>query len=493
VNRKVAGGPPPAPRRHVFRTPRRLVIAFSVVLVGFVSALALQIMGLRQMEATFADMREHEDQMRLALQLEDAVRDRYGHEGRFVLGEAADLAGYEQARARAEELGRELRARVTDPEAVARLKEILRASADLDRLFRDRITPAVRNRDPSAAVTHEQSYRLISLIEDAVGGLFAQLERAATRSRQELVAREEATVWWTAAMLLATPVFVAGAMLYLSRSVARPLARLSRGAAALAAGDLDTRIDVDTPDEFGALAAELNAMTVALKEHQRRLVESEKLAGIGRLASGVAHELNNPLQVMLGYLSLNRDPPDPRLREQLAAVEAEALRCREIVDGLLELTRPAFSVSAAPVDLRRLCEDVSGGLRVSVQPRAVRLSMRGGAVALADRSKLRQVVFNLMKNAVEAAAPEGDVDVLIGASGDSVELTVRDTGPGIAKEARQRVFEPFYTTKPGGTGLGLAVSRAIARAHGGDIDVRNGDSGGAVFTLRLPRALERRL
>jgi signal transduction histidine kinase len=119
--------------------------------------------------------------------------------------------------------------------------------------------------------------------------------------------------------------------------------------------------------------------------------------------------------------------------------------------------------------------------------------MSGAAVAIADRSRLRQVVFNLMKNAVEAAAPEGDVDVLIGASGDTVELSVKDTGPGIAAEARQRVFEPFFTTKPGGTGLGLAVSRAIARAHGGDIDVRNGDQGGAVFTLRLPRAPEGRV
>jgi signal transduction histidine kinase len=463
------------------------------VLLALVSELGLQVWGLRRMEATFSAMREHEDQMRLALQLEDAVRERYGHEGRFVLGETADLVEYERARARAEELGGALRRRVADPETVARLVGILEASAELDRTFRDRIAPAVRSRDPSAALTHEQSYRLISLIEDGVGDLFSRLEQAASRSRQELVAREEATLWWSAGLLVATPLFVAAALLYLSRSVARPLARLSEGAAALAAGDLDTRIDIDTPDEFGALAAELNAMTVALKEHQRRLVESEKLAGIGRLASGVAHEINNPLQVMLGYLSLNRDPPDPRLREQLAAVEAEALRCKEIVDGLLELTRPVLSASAAPVDLRRLCEDVSGGLRVSLQPRAVRLSMSGAAVAIADRSRLRQVVFNLMKNAVEAAAPAGDVAVVIGASGDIVELTVQDTGPGIAAEARQRVFEPFFTTKPGGTGLGLAVSRAIARAHGGDIDVRNGDQGGAVFTLRLPRAPEGRV
>jgi signal transduction histidine kinase len=190
---------------------------------------------------------------------------------------------------------------------------------------------------------------------------------------------------------------------------------------------------------------------------------------------------------MLGYLSLNRDVPDPRLREQLALVEDEALRCKGIVEGMLELSRPA-SKAAAAVDLRELCEDVCGSVRISVQPGTPRVLVEGAAVAVADRPQLRQVVFNLLKNAVEAAGPEGEVRVAIGTSGRMAEVAISDGGPGIAPEARARLFEPFFTTKPSGTGLGLAVSRAIARTHGGDIELRNGDSGGAVFTLRLPRA-----
>ncbi|HET6923330.1 MAG TPA: HAMP domain-containing sensor histidine kinase, partial [Anaeromyxobacteraceae bacterium] len=245
------------------------------------------------------------------------------------------------------------------------------------------------------------------------------------------------------------------------------------------------------PDEFGRLAADLNAMTVALKKHQQRLVESEKLAGIGRLAAGLAHEINNPLQVMLGYLSLNRDLPDRRLAEQLSAVEDEARRCKDVVDGLLEISRPS-TTAPVPVDLRALCEEVSERLRIWMRPASLRLSVSGAGVALCDRARLRQVVFNLVKNAAEAAGPDGGVEVEIGGANGVIEVAVRDDGPGITPEKRANLFEPFFTTKPLGTGLGLAVSRAIARAYGGDIEVWNAESGGAVFTVRLPRAPERR-
>jgi signal transduction histidine kinase len=330
----------------------------------------------------------------------------------------------------------------------------------------------------------------VSRIDRLVDDLIAGLQHRTSRGRDDLVALETAAVRWTAALLVAVPLFVAAAVLYLSRSVAKPLARLSEGAGALAAGDLDARIDIDTPDEFGALAGEFNAMTVALKEHQDRLVDAEKAAGIGRLAAGIAHELNNPLQVMLGYLSLNRDVPDARLARQLAAAEDEALRCKDIVAGLLELSRPA--VDSTAVDLHALCEDVAAAVGVSLRPSTLHLSMEGGAIALGDRQKLRQVLFNLIRNAVEAAGPGGDVMVSLGASGGWAEVAVSDTGPGVPPETRARLFEPFFTTKAAGKGLGLAVSRAIAIAHGGDIEVRNNHPAGAVFTLRVPRAPEGR-
>lgn len=460
------------------------------MLVASVSALAVQLAGLRRMEAMFEAMEDREQQTFLALQLEDAVRDQYGHEAHFVLGETGRLAEYEKARARALEAARLLSEVIREPEAALWMEEIQEASDELYRMFREHIEPAMQSGDPGALGAHERSYPLVALIDRNVDKIIEQLQEAASAFRLELVELEQTARRWTAFLIIAIPAFVVGAVLYLSRSVAKPLARLSEGASAIASGDLQTRIDIDTPDEFGALAVKFNAMTIALKQHQERLVESEKLAGIGRLAAGVAHELNDPLQVILGYLSLNRNVPDRRLAAQLAATEEETLRCKEIVEGLLELARPALAVVAAPVDLRSLCEDVSGCVRRSGGRAGVRISVDGAALALADQRKLRQVVLNLMKNAADAAGKDGDVRVRIGASAGTVELAVADSGPGIAPDARRRIFEPFFTTKPSGTGLGLAVCRAIARAHGGDIDVRNGEAGGAVFTLRLPRAPE---
>src|SRR6266542_2748833 len=139
--------------RSRFSTRGRLIAAFSAVLVAFLSALAFQVFALRRMEATFAAMEERDAQMQLALQLEDAVRDQYGHEAGFVMGERARLAEYEMARSRASRLLVMLNERVDEPDAVVWLDQIRKASEELDSTFRDRVAPAVQNRDPAAAVT----------------------------------------------------------------------------------------------------------------------------------------------------------------------------------------------------------------------------------------------------------------------------------------------------------------------------------------------------
>jgi signal transduction histidine kinase len=274
--------------------------------------------------------------------------------------------------------------------------------------------------------------------------------------------------------------------LYIGRSIARPIARLQEGAARLAAGRLDTRIDVDTPDEFGALARQFNAMTAALTEHQDRLVQSEKLAGIGRLAAGVAHEINNPLAVILGYARLLRKRAEGPLRDELGIIEDEAVRARDIVQGLLDLSRP-LPAGRDRVDLREICDEVVGRLLQATDLRAAAIQVEGAGFAPGVPAKLRQVLGNLVRNGAEAAGPGGRVTVRVVEAGDQVRVEVEDTGAGIAEAARDRIFEPFFTTKERGTGLGLAVSRAIARAHGGDVTGESVPGGGARFTLRLPR------
>jgi two-component system NtrC family sensor kinase len=482
-----------AEMRVRFSTRRRFVIAFAAVLAASISAPVYQLTALRSMEATFASLAEQERRMVLALELEDAVHDQYEHAARFVAGGGGDSAGYQAARERALHVTRLLTEQMAAAEAAVWERRIRDATAELGRVFHDRPEPREDGTPASAArVVHDPSYGVVLLIEESIHEYFGRMQAATSAFRQQLVALERSAVRRTALLLVAIPALVAAAVVYLSRSVSRPLARLSEGATAVAGGDLDTRIEIATPDEFGALAAKFNAMTAALKQHQARFVEAEKLAGIGRVAAGVAHELNNPLQVILGYLSLNRGLPDARLQGQLEAIEDEARRCKQIVDGMLELSRSAPCV-ACTVDLRALCDDVCGSLRLSAPPGACRLHVEGTGVAVVDRARLRQLVFNLVKNAVEASGPAGHVRVSVRANARTAEVAIADSGPGLAPEARMRLFEPFFTTKPSGTGLGLAVSRAIARTHGGDIEVANGSAGGAVFTLRLPRALEERI
>jgi signal transduction histidine kinase len=228
-------------------------------------------------------------------------------------------------------------------------------------------------------------------------------------------------------------------------------------------------------------------MTAALREHQARLVESEKLAGIGRLAAGVAHEINNPLGVILGYAKLLRKKAEGSAAVDLGVIEEETLRAKEIVDGLLDLSRP-MPAGAEPVDLRLLADDVVRRLAEARLLDGVKVDVEGSGTAPGHPEKLRQVLVNLVRNGAEAAGPGGRVAVRVADGPGGVEVSVADSGPGLDPEVRPRLFEPFFTTKPKGTGLGLAVSRAIARAHGGDLAADAGAGGGARFALRLPSA-----
>jgi signal transduction histidine kinase len=292
--------------------------------------------------------------------------------------------------------------------------------------------------------------------------------------------------WWIIAVIIGAPIIAAAITLSIGRSVARPLARLHAGAARVAAGDLDTRIDDRAPDEFGALARHFNAMTDALKQHQAKLVETEKLAGIGRLAAGVAHEINNPLTVILGYTRLLKKRAEGPLSEDLAVIEEETLRCKEIVEGLLDLSRP-LQAGQEIVDLRGSAEEVVARLREAGTLDGVDVSVSGEASATGHPSKLRQVLANLIRNAAEASGDGGRVAIDVSVRDGEARVQVRDSGGGIDPTRASRLFEPFFTTKDRGTGLGLAISRAIARAHDGDVEATNAAGGGASFTLRIPR------
>lgn len=232
-------------------------------------------------------------------------------------------------------------------------------------------------------------------------------------------------------------------------------------------------------------------------------MQSEKLASMGQLAAGIAHEVNNPLGVVLMYTHLLLDehgapgepgsPGDERLREDLSVIVEQTDRCKKIVAGLLNFARQN-KVALAPTDVCRLV-DVS--LRVlAPAPGVTVTAIHDGPFPTAelDGDQVAQVLTNLVENAYAAMPGGGELVVRTGGDADRVVISVSDTGVGIPRENLGKVFEPFFTTKQigKGTGLGLAVSYGIAKMHRGDLVVAsNADPAagptGTTFTLTIPR------
>lgn len=278
---------------------------------------------------------------------------------------------------------------------------------------------------------------------------------------------------------------------WLLRSIGRRVESLRDGARRVGAGDLDARIELAGEDEFAELASSFNQMAASLARKQDALVKSQKLASIGQVAAGVAHEINNPLSVILGYTKLLRKETSAHA-EELQIIEDEAKLCQRIVQELLELARPQ-RLDTSPVDLAALAREAVERLDDAGTLRDRKICMRADTpvVIAADASKLRQVIANVVVNAAEATPASGTITIAARAKGDEAILTIADDGHGVPAAVRGKLFEPFVTTKPKGTGLGLAIAQAIIDAHGGRISIESTPDAGTLVSLRLPVAATR--
>ena len=250
-----------------------------------------------------------------------------------------------------------------------------------------------------------------------------------------------------------------------------------------------------TIEELKKTVKNLAVTNDQLASAQAALIHSEKLASMGQLAAGIAHEVNNPLGVVLmhSHLMLEEHGNEPRLREDLSTIVDQADRCKKIVAGLLHFARQNIVV-LEPTDLRQLVERTMKALHLPANIVARVECRLEDPTAEVDRDQLVQVLTNLVSNA-QAAMPDGGT-LTVSLDGDAarVRLAVSDTGIGIPKENREKIFEPFFTTKQigQGTGLGLAVTYGIIKMHHGDITLQsNADPAagptGTTFTITLPR------
>lgn len=231
-----------------------------------------------------------------------------------------------------------------------------------------------------------------------------------------------------------------------------------------------------------------------LKEMQSQLMQSEKMAGLGRMAAGVAHELNNPLSGIMLYagLVLERIGSGHAAAEDLRIIVNESERCKQIVGDLLSFSQPTFG-RHQPVNLNDTISQVVNviGKGADFDGVVVELQFDDGLLPiLGDPGRLKQVVSNILLNAAQAMRGTGKLTVItrLRAQGNVAEVLFTDTGPGIPEDIQPRIFEPFFTTKSdsGGTGLGLAVVYSIVKESQGTIRVESAAGKGATFILRFP-------
>ena len=321
-------------------------------------------------------------------------------------------------------------------------------------------------------------------------------------------------------------IFIAFGRYLVTRLVTGPMETLVAATEAVAAGELQRRAPPGNTREFERLAGSVNRMTERLLDAQGALVRAEKLASVGRLAAGIAHEVGNPLAAIGNYLEvLKRRGGDAEI---VGAIEREAGRIDAIVRSLLAYASPS-EASREVLDLPALADGAVDLLRSQGLLRKVRVHVAVDGLVpqlLGDRTALEQVLVNLLLNAVDAVGDGGQVVVTMGPVllGDveplrrstdpagaerarerrlrrsgrhlahvadgvvAAQLIVADSGPGVPPELVPRIFDPFVTGKPPGqgTGLGLAIVQRVVHDHGGRVDVERAREGGAAFIVTLP-------
>jgi signal transduction histidine kinase len=321
-------------------------------------------------------------------------------------------------------------------------------------------------------------------------------------------------VWASA---LAALGMLCGLLVLVNRWVLYPVRLLHRGVRRVARGMLDDKIDLKSGDEMQALAEAFNEMTAKLSamyqdlerqvdERSRQLVRSERLAGVGFLAAGVAHEINNPLASIafcsealerrLNEPTGSRSAPDPKVIEQyLRMIQDEAFRCKRITEKLLDFSR-CGEIQRERTDLVALVQSVVEMIQHmgKFRGKSIVFQPRQAVLAHVDAQEIRQVVLNLVVNALDSIDADGTLRIDVRYNDGQAEMTFDDDGCGMRPEVLENIFEPFYTRRRvgKGTGLGLSITHRIVCQHNGSITATSrGEGKGSTFKVRLPvRAAE---
>ncbi len=368
------------------------------------------------------------------------------------------------------------------------------------------ITKAIYNQPSCSAAAchfHPSDQDILGVLDTAVS-----LQRVRVQTRKY----EHRLLALTLAMLVATGISLT---LLVRTLVTRPIRDILRHTRKVGELHLGEQLAITSDDELGHLASSFNTMTVNLKAAQEelqnwartletkvetrtqelqrmqaQLIRSEKLASLGEIVAGIAHELNNPLTGVLVLASLleQEGKLDPELQDDVATIVHETKRCARIVKGLLEFSRET-TPQKTPADLTQIMEKslaLIGTQSIFHDVRIERDYEENLPRAMVDPHQLEQVFINILLNAAQAMSGGGTLTLSARTAGPDLRISIADTGAGIPAEHLGRIFDPFFTTKEHGTGLGLAVSYGIVETHGGMIEVESRPEQGTTFAIRLP-------
>ncbi|MBF0558913.1 MAG: HAMP domain-containing protein [Nitrospirae bacterium] len=317
------------------------------------------------------------------------------------------------------------------------------------------------------------------------------ITRLERKGVNDIIYRSKSVLFYSFLAIVAGAVFVSH---FISQKILRSLREIEKLAKSISLGNFD-RIEGEIPaDEFGSVMTAINSMSEELRNREEALIQSKKLASLGILTAGVAHELTNPLNnismIAQNYLELYDKLDRDQKIDFMDKVEKETDRIKEIIKNLLDFSRPKdANLKAADLNtvMQKTLKLMQNMLDISNIETKTDLGMNLPPVFI-DEHQIQQVLVNLMTNAAQSMQSGGTIFMATRCCrGDSVEIRIMDTGKGIQPEFVPHIFDPFFTTKgEGGTGLGLSVSYGIIKNHKGDIRVESKVGVGTTFTIELP-------
>lgn len=487
---------------------RKMTLMIIGLVIGLLLLSGVSLWGLRGIRGHLRLARDEYAELRM---IQSAILHAAAAKARLQAGDPNDEAVLNELEARDEELDAVLELQYTqDREGFApRMLDRAAAKSSLTGLREALDRLQASGGDYAAAVD------AIEQVLVHLDGLARQMDSVIASTQQGADQRLEITIAVIAILsgviLLATTLMNVGQY----RNIVGPLRRLREGVERMAGGRFDEPVHVAGATEFTTLARDFNRMADELnqlyrtleaqvKAKSKELVRSERLASVGFLAAGIAHEINNPLHIISAHAELmlkrlaktaGETGSDDGIPEALRIIRDESFRCKEIIDKLLSLSRFGDAarerVSAATV-VRDVVSMVLALKQSKDRRVALKMDTADDLAVWGNAAELKQVMLNLVLNALEAVSPGAGEVCVDGRRDDGwIELTVSDNGRGMTERTLQHVFEPFFTERRSsnghGLGLGLSISHAIIESHGGQISAHSdGPNRGSRFQVRLP-------